>query len=184
MSRSPLRARRKGVTLALCFCLLLGIVSGVFAYLSANTDLLSNRFVPARVSCRVEESFQDGVKSQVRIRNTGNAKAYLRAVVVATFIDENGKVLALSPKEGEHYSLTWTDEGWFQGADGFRYHSDPVAPDGLSAELIETATVISVPEGCRLNLQILASAVQSDPEKAVWEAWGIRPVNGRLLPAA
>lgn len=183
MNRSCQKKKGKTVLLvALCLLLLLGSAGGVWAYLSAKTNTLSNRFEPAKVTCRVEESFLAGVKSDVAVRNTGNVKAYIRAAVIATFVDEEGKVLAVSPKEGEDYTVTWGEGEWTRGADGYWYFASPVSPDELTGKLIQTATAASAPEGYRLNLQILATAIQAEPAEAVEQAWGFAPTGDKLLP--
>lgn len=183
MNRSCQKRRGKTVFLvALCLALLAGSVGGVWAYLSAKTDSITNRFQPAEVTCQIEESFSAGVKRDVTVRNTGNVKAYIRAAVVATFVNAEGKVLAVSPKEGEDYTVTWGEGGWTRGADGFWYYAYPISPNELTGKLIQTATATSAPEGYRLNLQILATAIQSEPASAVENAWGFAPTGNSLVP--
>lgn len=179
--RKRQRNMKAVVLVAACLTLLLCSVGGVWAYLLSKTGTVTNTFVPAEVTCAVEETFQDGVKSDVKIRNTGNIDAYIRAMVVVTFVSEEGKVLAVSPKEGVDYTVTWSNGGWKQGADGFWYYADPVSPDQLTANLIETASAQSAPTGYRLNIQIIATAIQSDPADAVQNAWGVTPTNGKLI---
>lgn len=180
------RTRKKKVNVAviavLFLCIIAGTVGGVYAYLTAKTDPISNEFVPAKVSCLVEEDFAEGVKSNVKVRNTGNIDAYIRAVVVATFVSEDGKVLATAPKESVDYFIQWGDDGWIKGQDGYWYHTKPVKPEETTVPLIESAYELSVPDGYRLHLQILATGVQSDPTIAVQEAWGVSVNNGELLP--
>ena len=180
------RTRKKKVNVAviavLFLCIIAGTVGGVYAYLTAKTDPISNEFVPAKVSCLVEEDFAEGVKSNVKVRNTGNIDAYMRAVVVATFVSEDGKVLATAPKESVDYFIQWGDDGWIKGQDGYWYHTKPVKPEETTVPLIESAYELSVPDGYRLHLQILATGVQSDPTIAVQEAWGVSVNNGELLP--
>lgn len=180
------RTRKKKVNVAviavLFLCIIAGTVGGVYAYLTAKTDPISNEFVPAKVSCLVEEDFAEGVKSNVKVRNTGNIDAYIRAVVVATFVSEDGKVLATAPKESVDYFIQWGTDGWTQGQDGYWYHTKPVKPEETTVLLIESAYELSVPDGYRLHLQILATGVQSDPTIAVQEAWGVSVNNGELLP--
>ncbi|MBP3301352.1 MAG: hypothetical protein J6M34_07620 [Clostridia bacterium] len=167
-----------GVFLCLAFC----VAGGVFAYLISKTGTLTNRFIPAAVTCSVEENFENGIKSNVKVRNTGNVDAYVRVAVVATFQTEGGQILSTAPTEGVDYTVTWAANGWSKGADGFWYYCSSVAPDQLTETLIETATVLSAPDGARLNLQIIASALQANPTSAVESAWGITPVNGELFP--
>lgn len=180
------RTRKKKVNVAviavLFLCIIAGTVGGAYAYLTAKTDPISNEFIPAKVSCLVEEDFAEGVKSNVKVRNTGNIDAYIRAVVVATFVSEDGKVLATAPKESVDYFIQWGDDGWIKGQDGYWYHTKPVKPEETTVPLIESAYELSVPDGYRLHLQILATGVQSDPTIAVQEAWGVSVNNGELLP--
>ena len=158
------------------------VVVGSVAYLVSRPDSLANDFIPAKVTCAVEEQFADGVKSDVKIRNTGNVDAYVRAAVVVTFRSADGKVLATAPCEGVDYAVTWADRGWREGSDGFWYYADAVSPNGVTAPLIMTAAALSAPEGYSLHVQIIAAAVQSDPEAAVASAWGITPTGGKLIP--
>ncbi|MBP3321371.1 MAG: hypothetical protein J6M12_03365 [Clostridia bacterium] len=171
------------LTVALCLLISVAAVSGVWAYLVSKTDTKTNTFIPGSVTCAVEEDFQNGVKSDVKIRNTGNVNAYIRVAVVATFVSDEGKVHATAPVEGTDYTVIWASDSWKKGTDGFWYHSSDVAPDALTSTLIKEATALAQPpDGFRLNLQIVASAVQSDPPAAVNEAWGITPLNGKILP--
>lgn len=181
------RTRRKNaktvVIAALCLCLIAcTVVGGVYAYLTAKTDPVSNEFIPAKVSCSVEEDFTDGVKSNVTVRNTGNIDAYIRATMVATYVSEDGKVLATAPVEGVDYIVDWTADGWKKGADGYWYHIKPVAPGETTGCLINSAQAVSSLSGYRLNIQILATGIQSAPDSAVQDAWGVSVSNGELLP--
>lgn len=180
------RTRRKNartvVIAALCLCLIVCTVGGVYAYLTAKTDPVSNEFIPAKVSCSVEEEFTDGVKSDVTVRNTGNVDAYIRATMVATYVSEDGKVLATAPVEGADYTVDWAADGWTKGADGYWYHVKSVKPDETTGCLINSAQAVSSPSGYRLNIQILATGIQSAPDTAVQDAWGVTVSNGELIP--
>ena len=91
-----------------CLCFVACAAGGVYAYLSSVTDPLVNELVPAQVACRVEETFENGVKENVRIRNIGNVDAFVRVTVVINFVSEDGsKILAASPMEGTNYSIVW-----------------------------------------------------------------------------
>lgn len=165
---------------ALCLCLVANAVGGVYAYLMAKTGPISNEFVPAIVSCSVEEDFTDGVKSNVKVRNTGNIDTYIRATVIVTFASEDGKILATAPVEGTDYTVDWAAEGWLKGADGYWYHTKPVKPNETTASLINTAQLVSAPDDYRLHMQILATGIQSAPDHVVQEAWGVTISNGEI----
>lgn len=158
------------------------VAGGVFAYLMSTTDPVSNEFVPAKVTCEVEETFENGVKENVCIKNTGNVDAFIRATVVVTFEAADKKVLATAPIENVDYTIDWNTTDWQKGTDGFWYHKKAVAPEQTTAQLIEKAVAVSAPEGYQLNIRILATSIQSDPANAVKEAWGIAITNGELLP--
>ena len=175
--------RNKIAILIAVVCLSVALCStGVYAYLSAKTDPVTNEFVPAKVSCVVEETFQDGVKSNVTVRNTGNIDAYIRAAVVVNFVSDDGKFSVVTPKEGVDYTVTWGATGWRKGTDGYWYYANAVVPEALTAPLIETAAAVSAPTDFRLNIRIIAAAIQSAPDDAVQDAWGITPTNGELIP--
>ena len=177
------KKRRYNVPVAaLCLLLIACAVGGTYAYLSSKTDPVSNEFVPAKVSCTVEETFQNGEKSDVKVQNTGNIDAYIRAAVVATFVSENGKVLATAPEEGVDYIVTWGAAGWRKGTDGYWYHAEPIAPGKTTTPLIDSASGVSAPAGYRLHIQILATAFQAEPDTAVQEAWHVTVMNGEIIP--
>lgn len=180
------RTRKKKPNAALiavlCLCILVGTVGGTYAYLTATAAPASNEFIPAKVSCMVEEDFADGVKSNVKVQNTGNIDAYIRATVVATFVGDDGKVLATAPIEGVNYTVDWAADGWTKSTDGYWYHVKPVKPNDTTGCLINSAQAVSSPSGYRLNLQILATGIQSAPDSAVQDAWGVTVSNGELLP--
>ena len=194
MSTRMQRKKFKTVVFAaLCLCLIACTVDSVYAYLVAKTEPISNEFIPAKVSCSVEEEFADGVKSNVKICNTGNIDSYIRAVVIATFVSEGGtedggeggKVLSTAPVEGVDYTVVWAAEGdgWTKGADGYWYHTQPVKPNETTGILIHSAQKVSAPEGYRLHIQILATGIQSAPDQVVQEAWGVgvNRENGEIV---
>ena len=166
----------------LCLCIAACSVGGIYAYLTTGTDSLYNEFAPAKVTCVVEENFADGIKSDVMVRNTSNVDAFIRVAVVATFVSQDGKVLATAPKEGVDYVVNWSAAGWRKGTDGYWYHAKPVAPGETTTQLIENAAVVSAPTDFRLHIQILATALQSAPDSAVQEAWGVDVINGEIAP--
>lgn len=183
MRHAKARILNKKAILVACVCLLLAIgsVGGVYALLTAQTAPVANEFVPAKVSCSVEEEFSEGVKSNVTVRNTGNVDAYIRATVIATFVSDDGHVLATAPVEDVDYRVLWGENGWLKSRDGFWYYAKPVAAGEVTAPLIDMAYEVTVPLGYRLHIQILATAIQSAPDRAVQEAWGVGVTNGELV---
>ena len=66
-----------------------------------------------------------------------------------------------------------TDTQWVEGADGYWYYPDAVAPDSSTSELIDKAEVTGLLEGdgYTVDLEILSQAIQAVPDEAVEEAW-------------
>lgn len=158
------------------------IISGVtLAYVFTHTDSLENIFDPSKVSCQVLEgedgnTFDGETKTNVKIQNTGKTDAYIRAVVVVTWMSEDEKTVTASvPQEGTDYSITYaTDSGWLKGADGFWYYTSPVAVDDITEVLISDCHLLdmaTIPEGFYLSVEIVASALQSTPEYVVTDQW-------------
>ena len=169
------------IVAALAVVILTAAVGGTMAWLSTNTSDLVNTFVPAKVTCEVNEpGWQDGAstKSNVSIKNTGTTDAYIRAMIVAnwcTAADTNGKtkVVASYAVNATHFQGL-PGSGWVKHTDGFYYYTQPVAPGNMTARLFESCTPVDSekPEGAdHLEVNIICQAVQSTPAAAVKDAW-------------
>ena len=171
--KSRVRMNRATVLL-MAILVLIGVVAGsTVAYLIDTTGQVANTFEYAKVSCEITENFDKTTKSNVQVKNTGTISAYIRAAVVANWIDVDGNIAASVP-EGYSYDLTCSSGSWAQGKDGFFYYLLPVAP-GASTEgnlLTCTVTCPETPE-YTLSVEVLAEAIQSTPASAVNEAWNV-----------
>lgn len=182
--KTHLRWNRSFVLVVSVLVLLLGIVGASLAYLSMKTEPVKNEFTYGKVSCEVLEDFDGTVKNNVRIKNTGNIPAYIRARVVVTWKNEEGYLYGTKPVLGEDYTFAynpnWIDMKTDSGGLYF-YFPEPVEPGAetkwmlYDCKKMETA---NVPEGYDLSVEILADAIQSEPAKAVEEAWGVTVQNG------
>lgn len=170
----------KTLFLLLAVIMLIGVTAAAtVAFLVTETDPVVNSFEYAKVSCEVKESFDGATKSNVQIQNTGNTDAYIRATYVVTWRDRSGNIAASVP-EGYSYTLTENPDGkWTKGSGGYFYYGTPVAPGASTEGSLLTCTVIypANPE-YTLSVEILATAVQSNPASAVTEAWGAGPNAG------
>ena len=175
-NKSVFRWKRSGILLAAVIVLLAGAVGGTWAFLVAQSDPVQNDFAYAHVSCTVEETFENGVKSDVKIQNTGDIPAYIRARIVVTWKDEKGNVSAVPVKETD-YTIEFDGEQWVQ-KNGYWYCNTAVAAKDFTPTLIAKCVKkanADVPEGYDLSVEILADAIQSEPASAVTEAWGYTP---------
>lgn len=173
-----LRNAKKRVLVIAIICVVFCIISGItLAYVVTQTDVLKNIFAPSRVSCEVlEDSFDGAVKTNVRIKNTGDTTAYIRSAVIVTWMSEDGNsVTAAKPVRGTDYSITFNDgEGsdWVEGSDGFWYYTLPVDANAETEKLIVSCTGLTTPPvGYYLSVEITASAIQSSPDSVVINNW-------------
>lgn len=166
------------IVAALAVVILTAAVGGTMAWLSTQTRDLTNTFVPAKVTCAVEEDFTDKTtKKDVRIKNTGTTDAYIRAMIVANWCTANNKVVKTATPTYE--GLPGSD--WVKHSDGFYYYTKPVAPDQTTSMLFTKCEQGTVPEGAdHLEVNIICQAVQSTPANAVTEAWGVTISNGSV----
>lgn len=176
-----LRRPKRLATLLVSLVLVLGVaVGGTVAFLSTRTDSKENTFTPSKVTCAVTETFNNNVKSNVAVKNTGDTTAFIRAAINVTWMSNkdaaNQTVSAKVPVKDTDYSITFAkNTNWIQGADGYYYYQLPVGPQDSTEVLIEECKLLkdaAVPDGYHLSVEIVASAIQSVPEAAVKAAWG------------
>lgn len=179
---------RRAVILAVSFLLLItGSVFGTLSYLTDGNASVVNTMIPGKVTTTVTEDFKNGVKSNVKIQNTGNVTAWLRAAVVVTWQDQSGNVSG-TPAATTDYDISYDlTNGWLKGDDGFYYWNAPVAPQGLTGVLVSScskAVNADLPEGYELNVEIIGSGIQDAPADA-FASWGkssgLKIENGRLV---
>ena len=153
--------RKKGILLlAAAMLILVCGVGSTLAYLATQTGQVQNTFEPAYVRSEVQETIANNVKSDVTIKNTGNVSAYIRAAIVVTWKDAEGRTMPQAPGTGD-YTLTigsdWTEVG------GYYYYNKSVAADASTTKLIvECKPIKSYPDGRKLCVEVIGSAIQSE----------------------
>lgn len=182
--------KRKKIVVLLAGVLLLAGVAGTFAWLSV-TGVLVNEFGFGSVAPSVDETLKDNVKSDVRIKNTGSAPAYLRVAVDIYWQDQNGARLWEEPVAGTDYTIEWgavsdasatnSASSWVVATDGFYYWTSSVAPMDKTDVLIKRVSETKR-DGKNLVVDISTQAIQSTPDDAVAEAWNCTVKNGVLVP--
>lgn len=152
------------------------------AYLVDETDApLTNIFNPSQVTSKVEEDFDGTEKSNVRIQNTGDIPAYIRADIVVTWMDKQGNVLSEVPEKDTDYTISY-GTGWIE-KDGFYYWPNVVGVGEVTGVLIKSARALNTESDTNgttyyVSIEILCSAIQSVPETVVEEAWKVSVVDG------
>ena len=165
------------IKLVICLILLLMIsVGGTIAFVVTHTSEIRNTFTESVVKCEVDETFENNVKSNVSIKNTGDTTAYIRAFVNVTWMNESGQVASVSPKSTD-YMIEYSTSGWLKGSDGYYYYSLPVQPNDKTAVLINSCRLLetaSAPDGYYLSVEIVCSAIQSTPVSVVSDIWHVQ----------
>ena len=175
--------------------LLTATVGSTAAWLVSKPAAVENDFVPGKVACKVLEDFGKGsgtyVKSNVRVKNTGNTDAYIRVLLVFTWKDDKGNIFSNKPQNDKDYQINMDNMNltdWImQESDAgvYFYYKKPVKPGEETGKLIEslrqTAGVTGPENGkYKLSVDILADAVQADPPEAVADSWGVAVENREI----
>lgn len=182
--------KRKRIVALLVGVLLLAGAAGTFAWLSV-TGVLVNEFGFGSVAPSVDEKLDNNVKSDVAVKNSGSAPAYLRVAVDIYWQDKDGALLWDEPVAGTDYAIEWGNvsnasasnsaSSWVVASDGFYYWTSPVVPMGKTDVLIKSVSEKKA-DGKNLVVDISTQAVQSTPDDAVTEAWGCKVKDGVLVP--
>lgn len=148
-------------------------VDSTIAYLTTKTEPVEITFEYADVSCEVTEAFDMNTERCVQVRNTGTIDAYIRATYVVNWVDAQGNIAASDP-EGYSYTLTENPDNKWTKIGDYYYYLTPVAPDDSTPGSLLTCTA-AYPDNpaYTLSVEILAEAIQSTPENAVTDAWGV-----------
>lgn len=174
---------RKTATLLVAIVLLIGVAVGsTVAYLIDKTNEIKNEFEYAKTDVTVTEDFDGTTKQNVKVWNKSNIPVYVRATYVVNWVDKAGNIVTSVPDEYD-YQLTENPNGtWVKGKDGYYYYKDPVPADGKTQGSLLTCTVTypANPE-YTLNVEILATAIQSEPKDAVEAVWPVRVNDDKTL---
>ena len=177
---APRGMKRSLVLVVSLLALLLVVAGGTLAWLTAQ-DSVSNTFTPAHVTCNVEESFNGTAKSDVKIKNTSDIPVYIRASIVVTWKDPSGNVYGQLPVADTDYTISY-GTGWTRQGD-YWYCNSEVAVGANTPELISRCTEVAgkaPAENYRLSVEIIAEAIQSQPDRAVQQAWGVTISGGNV----
>ncbi len=178
-NNKPRIRMNKLAILFIAVVMLIGAVVGsTVAFLVTQTDPVENKFSYAKLSTEITEFFDGTTKKDVQVTNTGDTAAYIRATYVVTWRDMSGNIVPSVP-DGYSYSLTENPDNTWKKIGDYFYYPTPVEPtepnnSTLGSLLNCTVTHPDNPEYV-LNVEILASAIQSTPANAVTEAWGVTP---------
>lgn len=171
--RAGTRMYRTAVLFIAIVLLFSTAVDSTIAFLTTKTEPVKITFEYADVSCEVTEAFDMNTGRCVQVRNTGTIDAYIRATYVVNWVDAQGNIAASDP-EGYSYTLTENPDNKWTKIGDYYYYLTPVAPNDFTHGSLLTCTA-TYPDNpaYTLSVEILAEAIQTTPENAVTDAWGV-----------
>ena len=154
-------------------------VGGTVAYLSTNTAPVVNTFEPSHVTCSVTENFDGVTKSNVNVTNTSDIDAYIRVKLVTYRVNAAGQHIGGVAEIPEYTpGANWVKH------EEYYYYTLPVHPgESPAANLISSIKLKSSyddADGGKQVIEVMAEAIQSVPDKAIKEAWGVTISNGSV----
>lgn len=183
----PKRKRRSNKAGTMFLSLLLVVtlaISGTVAYLVTKSEPVENKFTPSHVACQVTEDFDGTTKSNVNVTNTGDTDAYIRVKLVSYRVNSQGQHI------GGTAPVSYTpsdDSGWVLHTDGYYYYTIPVAPNGgvpanplIGKPGITLTGSYSDADGGSQVIEVMAEAIQSGPDYAVGQSWGVSITPGNV----
>lgn len=178
-----LHLSKKLIIILSAILLVIASVGSTLAYIIAKTPPAENEFDRVKVSCLVVGNFDNATNINATVKNTGDISAYVRAVIVVNWVSaENGNIYGSMPIPDVDYKFNFGSGKWTKSADGFYYYSEPVKSTGVTDTLITSVETLSTaPDGYKLSVQIVATAVQSSPSSTVEGLWDVDVLdNGNI----
>lgn len=158
--------------LILSLCLIFALAAGTtFALLKANTAPVENTFTAAKSETYIDEVLEGSQKTSIKVKNTGTATSYVRVKLVMNWVDDATENIV----SGDNLPTVELnkDDGWFEKG-GIYYYKMPVGPKDSTTNLLQEGKPIkqeNAPNGCHLEVTVLAESIQAAPSTAVKGAW-------------
>ena len=154
-------------------------IGGTVAWLTANATPVENTFTPSHVACSVTENFDGTTKKNVNVTNDSDIDAYIRVKLVTYRVNEQNQHIGGTAEIPEFKPGTgWVERG------GYYYYTSPVKPGEKPAanliNSIELTGSYNDADGGKQVVEVMAEAIQSQPAKAVGEAWGVTISQGSV----
>lgn len=176
--------RKAALILSLCLIFALAVGTTV-ALLVAHTNAVTNTFTAAKSEIKIEEKFDGNQKTSITVTNKGTATSYVRVKLVMNWVDGKGNIVS-----GDNLPTVELnkDDVWFEKG-GIYYYKTPVAPNGQTSNLLEGNPIKQpkdAPDGCHLEVTVLAESIQAAPSTAVTASWGVNvdSATSKLIPPA
>jgi len=156
-----------------------------FALLKNSSNAVTNTFTNGTVGNKIEEDITStpGVKKDVKVTNTGTTDSYVRAIIVASWVDSNGNIYKKAPVAGTDYTIVMPENSDWITVKDYYYCQKAVKAGESSPVLFTSITPVSAntPEGYTFSVEILSSSIQCLPTNAVESAWGVKINTSGLI---
>lgn len=171
--------RKAALILSLCLIFALAVGTTV-ALLKANTAPVTNTFTAAKSEITIKEDVKNGKKSSIQVENKGTATSYVRVKLVMNWVSKDGKTISGEPV---NIDVQYDTNNWLEQGDIY-YYTKPVAPNDaatgkVTSNLLKTPITQpeGAPDGCHLEVTVLAESIQAAPSTAVEGAWKVVKVG-------
>lgn len=165
---------------ASCALTLLCIAGGTLAWLATKTGPVVNTFTVGKVDGEIEEEFDGEIKKNVTVKNNGDIDAYVRMNLVSYRADADGNPVGGEASVGD----IQLGAGWVKHTDGYYYYTKPVkAGKSPETNLFDSYTLQKYEDGSVQVVEVMAELIQSEPAKAVQDAWGVTISEGAVSDA-
>lgn len=148
-------------------------VGGTVAYLTTMTESVTNTFTPSTVTGEVTENFDGEVKKNIQVKNTGDIAVYVRVKLVTYRVNDAGDHIG-GVAEIPPFNL---GENWVKH-NGYYYYTVPVEPNNFSSSLTDNVGITlknyDDADGGKQVIEVMAEMIQSVPDTAVKDAWGVK----------
>jgi len=181
------RTRKNLAILVIAAILVVALAATTVAFLMRKS-VIKNKFIPSESGVEVVETFDNKIKTNVKLKNTGTSNEYVRAIVEFNWVNADGEVYFEAVKESDldiTYNAVANDK-WFK-VDGIWYYASFLKGGEETQILIKKCSLkagVTAPEGYTLSVDITAESIQDDAD-AVAEAWkNVTVSSGRLAAKA
>ena len=173
--------RKAALILSLCLIFALAVGTTV-ALLVAHTNAVTNTFTAAKSDITIKEDVKNGKKSSIQVENIGTATSYVRVKLVMNWVSDDGKTISGEPV---NIDVNYDTDKWFEQGDIYYYKMPVAANNGETTNLLQkpiTEPTEGKPDGCHLEVTVLAESIQAAPSKAVTDSWrvDVNPVTSEL----
>ena len=152
------------IAAVLAICIVTATTVYAVQYIKAQTETVVDIFKRAEVACSVTQTNVTQTEIKFTIKNDSNVSVYLRVWIDPNWVKDDANYYT-----DPNFSISET-ANWTQQTDGYYLYSGKIEPEDTAT--ITVSSTSAAPSGYTFDVNLMAEVIQSDPIKAVNEAWG------------